>query len=124
MKNYITLFVFTISFLSTSSDVFASCYQKLTKEHTRESFVASVEGEKIEHGQTTKEKSLLAVQDVFARLDCQQDKEDYQISSLSCKELVKGKWFSTVCYMESRWGYFFVSFDMFDNAHVAYARWD
>ncbi|EQC44490.1 hypothetical protein M899_2326 [Bacteriovorax sp. BSW11_IV] len=42
----------------------------------------------------------------------------------SCVEMIPGKPFSKVCYVESDVGYFMVSKDMLDHVNIIYNRWD
>lgn len=44
--------------------------------------------------------------------------------NVSCKELVKGKSYSRVCFAESEIGYFFLKADMLGSLDLNYNRWD
>ncbi len=50
--------------------------------------------------------------------------KSFELAEVSCKEIVPGNLLSSICYVESQHGYFFISMDMMESINVVFNRWD
>lgn len=108
------------------------CYEKLTDGFTQDSRSFSVNLDDLnmrDYGRDYQAEAIFIIRALVKELGC--SKKDLNFgkgidgrSKHSCRQLVPGRNHTTVCYIETQLGYFFVSKDFLENANVTYARWD
>lgn len=100
------------------------CYRKVLNDFSSDSAAFQVRSDlAVELFEEESQKAaLLAVSQLEGLLGC--EKGSFELSEVSCKEIVPGNYSSKVCYLESQHGYFFVSIDMMDGLNVVFNRWD
>ena len=117
--------ILTLSLLF-SFGVYANCYDKLTSTppYNSKSFFIYEALDKV-HAEELNETSSVNIVDKLLKdkVGCLDKSIELEFKS-SCKELMPGKPWSKVCYVESRMGYFVIQMDMMEGFHVIFNRWD
>tara|TARA_R110000868_G_scaffold226115_10_gene478635 strand:+ start:1069 stop:1437 length:369 start_codon:yes stop_codon:yes gene_type:complete len=122
MKLFIATFLLTFSLSS-----FASCYESLTQNYSRDSFAYQLGEEavdlELERGSVPFARAAVAA--LEAKLSCGMDAEAKSFNqSANCQDVVPGVALSRVCYIEKPYGYFLVSVDMLENINIVFNRFD
>ncbi len=121
MKALILLFSLLLSLGSN-----AACYDKLISEppYDSRSFFIHEALYEVDAEELSESSSIRVIEKLLRdRVGCQ-DKAIAESFEASCKELMPGKSWSKVCYVESQMGYFVIQMDMMEGAHVIFNRWD
>jgi len=109
-----------------SLGAFADCYDRLISEppHDSRSFFVYEALYEVDAEELNESSSKAVVQKLLKdKIGCQEKSLNVEFRA-SCKELMPGKSWSKVCYLESQMGYFVIQMDMMEGAHVIFNRWD
>lgn len=125
MKMLLAL-VLLLPMLSIQAD---SCYMKFVDDGSLDSRSFQIDDREIssDFDDDSMSFSKEAIVQVAKSLGCEESDLGFSNKSFggeSCQELVPGKSFSKICYIESDVGYFMVSKDMLDHVNIIYNRWD
>lgn len=121
MKSLILIFS-----LFFSLGAFADCYDKLISKppYDSRSFFVYQALYEVDAEELNEASSVNVVHKLLKdKVGCQEKSLEQEYRS-SCKELMPGKSWSKVCYVESQMGYFVIQMDMMEGAHVIFNRWD
>lgn len=122
--------------LMSGSAAFAdkhACIEKLTKNFTQDSRTLSVDTDTItvnghENDHLAQARSI--IRSVLSINGCNGDADinfgwsPQGRTKNNCQALVKDRSHSTVCYIESDIGFFFITRDLQTTANIIYNRWD
>lgn len=105
------------------------CYMKFVEEGNLDSRSFQIDDQNIssDFDDDSISFSKEAIVQVAKSLGCAQSDLGFDNKNMggeSCQELIPGKSFSKICYVESDVGYFMVSKDMLDHVNIIYNRWD
>ncbi len=111
-----------VASLAVSADY--DCYRKALDDFSVDSKAFQVHDEDaaVMFSDLPEKASFKAIRELEAMLGCVE--KSFEISEISCKEVVPGNSLSRVCYVESNMGYFFVSMDMMEGLNIVFNRWD
>ncbi|TNE96407.1 MAG: hypothetical protein EP326_13420 [Deltaproteobacteria bacterium] len=104
----------------------AACYDKLIAEppFDSKSFFVQEALYEVDAQELNESSSVHVVEKLLRdRIGCEEKSLSRGVE-VSCKELMPGKSWSKVCYVESEMGYFVIQMDMMEGAHVIFNRWD
>lgn len=110
-----------------------SCLEKLTKHFTLDSRALNVDTDTITvngHDNDLLAQARSIIRSVLELNGCNGQKDiNFGWSPLGrtenrCQNLVKERSTSSVCYIESDIGYFFLTRDLQTTAHLIFSRWD
>jgi hypothetical protein len=117
-----------IAFVLVSSHAYADCYARLTQDYSRDSFGYQLAEDAVSYDveRSTVDFARAAVIALEEQLGCDLDgvKAHMELAPANCQEVIPGVAMSRVCYVEGRYGYFFVSVDMLENINVVFNRFD
>jgi hypothetical protein len=116
-----------VLFLAAGNSFAESCRSKLLgRLDSKSHFLSSEQLDRIksEQGTPAFARSVIAI--LTKKLDCEEESITFHTGERSnaCKSIINGKPHSRVCLIESEEGYFLVTVDMMENAHVLFGRWD
>ena len=129
-------FLIILTIISINTNLLASekeCADLLTDGNRISSNTFTVEpgadDEDFSWGPDFQADSIYAIRVVLGYLGCAKadinfGKGPYGRSEQNCQRLSSGKPYSTVCYIESNLGFFFVHQDFQGHMQVNYNRWD
>lgn len=110
--------------LAVGAEANYDCYKKVLGNLQYDSMAYQVDADQIEVSfeENSEASSRLGVRLLEKDLGCVD--KSFDISEVSCKEIIPGNPISRVCYLESQHGYFFVSMDMMEKLNIVFSRWD
>ena len=121
MKALVILFSLLLSYGAMAE---VDCYGSVLNDYSLDSNSFQIYDEQISEAFENKDSlaSSMAVRSLEQQLDCRSGA--FEISDISCKEIIPGNSTSKVCYLESQYGFFFVSVDMMEKVNIVFSRWD
>ncbi|MCF8058799.1 MAG: hypothetical protein K9K67_05865 [Bacteriovoracaceae bacterium] len=108
--------------LAVSADY--DCYRKALNDFSVDSMAFQVKSEEaVVMFEDRPDKAVYSViRSLEQNLGC--SNKSFELAEVSCKEIVPGNALSSICYVESQHGYFFISMDMMESINVVFNRWD
>lgn len=118
------LFIVISLFASLAASADYDCYRKALDDFSVDSKAFQIHDEDaaVMFEDSAERASFKAIRELEAKLKCAE--KSFEISEISCKDVVPNNSLSRVCYVESQMGYFFISMDMMEGFNVVFNRWD
>ncbi len=130
MKKLFVIFMMVLGAFSYAGNGHADCFQKISNDYQDDSRSFQVQDDVLE--KDFEEQPLAYAKEALIHLlkneiGCKENAISFNEKASAdevCNELIPGKPYSKVCYLESNLGYFFISMDMMDSVNIIFNRWD
>jgi len=96
----------------------ADCYTRLLKGGS-DSVVHQMNVMDIAPNYTLKSMTVTGLTNLMRSCGCKPT-----LRKVQCGQAIKGNDLTSICYVESDWGYFLVNRDYLDNLNIIFNRWD
>lgn len=112
--------------MALSMELQADCVAKLLNDYSLDSQAFHYYHDEVADtfDSSPRRGATAAVLELTRKLECDKEDDSIRIKEVSCQEMSPGKYFSVSCYVETTYGYFFVSKDMMEKVNLIYNRFD
>ncbi len=133
MKKWISIVTLLFGLASTTLADEKHCLEILTDDHMRDSIAFTVNLDELEirdYGNDRLAESIFLIRHVLGDAGCNSrndvnfSKSPEGRSKSYCQQVSRNRNTSNVCFVESTLGFFFVTTDLLNTAHVIFNRWD